>query len=194
LGLQSLALLHQFGVRQHFAVLSHLFDHSFVVNLNGAVVLVDLDAEFSYGGEVVRLGDVALESVVLHGVQVVVLTDQTPLVLVLTELVAGPNLLEVGNDMVTAFHDHSELVSASLDESDDLVVAHLEDLLAVDGVDVVPLLQPSLLGGGVGLDPAQLDGEGLVLAAHDDEAPGLALGPLQGHTYHLFGHLEVVFL
>ena len=36
-------------------------------------------------------------------------------------------------------------------------------------------LESSSLSGAVGLDPAKLDGEGLVLAAHNNEAPGLAL-------------------
>ena len=40
--------------------------------LNGAVVLVDLNAELAAGGEVVRLGQVSLQTMVLHSVNVVI--------------------------------------------------------------------------------------------------------------------------
>ena len=70
-------------------------------HLNGAVVLIDLDAEFAAGCEVVRLGQVTLEAVVLHGVHVVLHTDQPPLVLGVLVLVARPDLLEVGHNVVT---------------------------------------------------------------------------------------------
>ena len=40
--------------------------------LNGTVVLVDLDTELAAGGEVVGLGQVTLQTVVLHSVHVVV--------------------------------------------------------------------------------------------------------------------------
>ena len=36
------------------------------VDLDGTVVLVDLDAQLAAGGEVLRLGQVALQTVVLH--------------------------------------------------------------------------------------------------------------------------------
>ena len=55
-GLQVLPLLHQFGVGQHLPVLGHLLDYGLVVALDGAVVLVDLDAQLATGGEVLRLG------------------------------------------------------------------------------------------------------------------------------------------
>ena len=70
-------------------------------------------------------------------------------------------------------------------------MGHLEDLLAVDAPDVVPLLETSGLGRAVGLDPAHLDGESLVLPAHDDHPPGLALLPLDAHIDHLLRHLDV---
>ena len=76
----------------------------------------------------------------------------------------------------------------TLDDLADLVVSHLDLLLAVDVPDIIPLLQPSLLCSAVGLDPPQLDGEGLVLAPHDHEAPGLALLAGHGHIFHLLGH------
>lgn len=85
---------------------------------------------------------------------------------------------------------HCEAVAGVLDHGDNLVVAQLKDLLPVDLPDVVPLLEAGLLGRGVGLDPAQLDGEGLVLAAHDDEAPGLAGLAVQPGVDHLLGHAE----
>jgi len=188
LALELLPLLDELRVGQHLPVLRHLLDHSFVVALNWAVVLVDFDVELATGGEVVWLGQVAAQAVVLHGVQVVVDTDGVPLVLSVLLPVAGPDLLEVGHDVVTSFNNHGETVSRVLDEGDDLVVRHLEDLLAVDAPDVVPLLEVSLLCGAVGLDAAELDGEGLVLAADDDEAPGLAAGPLQVGGDHTLGH------
>ena len=54
--LQVLPLLHQLGVGQHLPVLGHLLDDGLVVALDGAVVLVDLDAQLATGGEVLRLG------------------------------------------------------------------------------------------------------------------------------------------
>ena len=73
----------------------------FFADLNGTVVLVDLNSKFAAGGEVLRLGQVALEAVVLHGVQVVLHPYQPPLVLVVLVLVAGPDFLEVGHDVVS---------------------------------------------------------------------------------------------
>ena len=91
--------------------------------------------------------------------------------------------------LVTPFNDHLERGAGGLDDAADLVVRHLEDLLAVDAPDVVPLLQAGRLGGAVGLDPAQLDGESLVLPSHDDHAPGLVLLPLDGDVDHFLRHL-----
>ena len=54
--------------------------------------------------------------------------------------------------------------------------------------NILAHLEVSLLCGAVGLDAAELDGEGLVLAADDDEAPGLAAGPLQVGGDHTLGH------
>ena len=70
-------------------------------DLNGTVVLVDLNSKFAASGEVLRLGQVALEAVVLHGVQVVLHAYQSPLVLVVLVLVARPDLLKVGHNVVT---------------------------------------------------------------------------------------------
>ena len=99
------------------------------VDLDGTVVLVDLDAQLAAGGEVLRLGQVALQTVVLHRlgkgwhyfccsidigkhtlmsiyactyVHVVIHADQPPLVLVVLVLVAGPDLLKVRHDVVAA--------------------------------------------------------------------------------------------
>ena len=67
-------------------------------------------------------------------------------------------------------------------------MSQLEDLLAVDAPDVVPLLQSGGLGRTVGLNTAQLDGEGLVLPSHNDHPPGLSLLPLDGHVDHFLRH------
>ena len=48
-------------------------------------------------------------------------------------------------------HHHLDAVAGRLDQAADLVVAHLEDLLAVDAPDVVPLLETGQLGGAVSL-------------------------------------------
>ena len=72
------------------------------VDLDGTVVLVDLDAQLAAGGEVLRLGQVTLQTVVLHGVEVVVHAYQSPLVLVVLVLVAGPDLLKVGNNVISS--------------------------------------------------------------------------------------------
>ena len=69
--------------------------------INRTVVLVDLDSKFAAGGEVLWLGQVALQTVVLHGVQVVLHPYQSPLVLVVLVLVARPDLLEVGHNVVS---------------------------------------------------------------------------------------------
>ena len=71
---------------------------------------------------------------------------------------------------------------------------HLKHLFAVDVEHIVPLLKTSLLGRRLRLDPTQLDGQRLVLASHDDEAPWLVLLPLETGTYHSLRHGEVVFL
>ena len=70
-------------------------------HLNRAVVLVDLNAKLATGGEVVRLWQVTLQAVVLHGVHVVLHANQPALVLVTLVLVAGPDLLEVRNDVIS---------------------------------------------------------------------------------------------
>ena len=167
-----------------------------------------------------------LEAVVLHGVHVVLHANQPPLVLVVLVLVAWPDLLEVGHDVITPgsqslslsdirtllcspLHDHLDAGAGRLDDPADLVVAHLEHLLAVDAPDVIPLLETGVLSGAVRLqilqkvrkiqnrhesddnghlDPAELDGEGLVLAADNDHAPGLALLPLDSHIDHFLWH------
>ena len=77
------------------------------VDLDGTVVLVDLDAQLAAGGEVLGLGQVTLQTVVLHGVEVVVHAYQSPLVLVVLVLVAGPDLLKVGHDMVPSEQEKS---------------------------------------------------------------------------------------
>ena len=69
--------------------------------LNGTVVLIYLDAQLSAGGEVLWLRKVTLEAVVLHGVHVVFHPDQPPLVLGVLVLVARPDLLEVGHNIVS---------------------------------------------------------------------------------------------
>ena len=74
---------------------------AWLAHLNGAVVLVDLNSKLATGGEVLRLGQVTLQAVVLHGVQVVLHAYQSPLVLVVLVFVAGPDLLEVGHNVVT---------------------------------------------------------------------------------------------
>ena len=51
-------------------------------HLNGTIVLVDLNSKFATGGEVVRLRQVALETMMLHSVQVVFHANQSPLVFV----------------------------------------------------------------------------------------------------------------
>ena len=137
-------------------------------DLNGTVVLVDLNSKLAARGEVLRLGQVALQAVVLHGVQVVLHPYQSPLVLVVLVLVAGPDLLKVGHDVVTSahkekitimlrlsvsspFNDHLNAGAGRLDDPADLVVAHLEHLLAVDAPDVIPLLETGVLSGAVSL-------------------------------------------
>ena len=70
-------------------------------HLNGTVVLIDLNAELSAGGEVLWLRKVTLEAVVLHGVHVIFHPNQPPLVLGVLVLVARPDLLEVGHNMVS---------------------------------------------------------------------------------------------
>ena len=70
-------------------------------HLNRTVVLVDLNAQLAAGGEVLWLGEVALQTMVLHGVHVVFHADQPALVLGALVLVAGPDLLEVGNDVIS---------------------------------------------------------------------------------------------
>ena len=82
--------------------------------------MVDLNSKFAAGGEVLRLGQVALEAVVLHGVHVVLHPDEPPLVLGVLVLVAGPDLLEVGHDVVPALHHHLQAVAARLDDAADL--------------------------------------------------------------------------
>ena len=61
-----------------------------------------------------------LEAVVLHGVHVVLHPDEPPLVLGVLVLVAGPDLLEVGHDVVPALHHHLQAVAARLDDAADL--------------------------------------------------------------------------
>merc|ERR1719400_488840 len=95
----------------------------------------------------------ALQTVVLHGVQVVLHAYQSPLVLGVLVLVAGPDLLKVGHNVVTSLNDHLNRCTGGLDEVTDRVVPHLEDLLTIDAPDVVPLLQPRGLSRAVGLDP-----------------------------------------
>ena len=69
--------------------------------LNGTVILVDLNAEFSTGCEVVRLGKVTFETVMFHGIHVVFHANESPLVLVGFVLVAWPDFLEVWNNVIS---------------------------------------------------------------------------------------------
>ena len=89
---------------------------------------------------------------------------------------------------LSPLNDHLDGGARGLDDAADLVVRHLEDLLAVDAPDVVPLLQAGGLGRAVGLDPAQLDSESLVLSSHNDHPPGLPLLPLDGDVDHFLRH------
>ena len=90
---------------------------------------------------------------------------------------------------LSPLNDHLDGGARGLDDAADLVVRHLEDLLAVDAPDVVPLLQPRSLSRAVRLDPAELDGESLVLPSHDHHPPGLPLLPLDSHVDHLLRHV-----
>ena len=56
----------------------------------------------------------------LHGVHVVLHPDEPALVLGVLVLVAGPDLLEVGHDVVAALHHHLQAVAAGLDDAADL--------------------------------------------------------------------------
>ena len=62
--------------------------------LNRTVILVDLNSKLATGGEVLWLREVALKTMVLHGVHVVLHADQPA-------LVAGPDFLKVGNDVIS---------------------------------------------------------------------------------------------
>ena len=69
--------------------------------LNRTVILVDLNSKLAAGGEVLWLREVALKTMVLHGVHVVLHADQPALVLGALVLVAGPDFLKVGNDVIS---------------------------------------------------------------------------------------------
>ena len=55
---------------------------------------------------------------------------------------------------LSPLNDHLDGGARRLDDAADLVVRHLEDLLAVDAPDVIPLLETGVLSGAVRLQIA----------------------------------------
>ena len=74
-------------------------------------------------------------------------------------------------------------------------MGHFEDLFAIDLPDVVHDFEAGGLGVAVGLDGADLDGQGLVLAADDLEAPRLTRRlPGQRQLDNLLRHVGTLYL
>ena len=76
-----------------------------------------------------------------------------------------------------------------------MIVPHIEDFFAVDFPNVVHDFEAGSLGVAVGLDTADLDRQGLVLAPNDLEAPWLTRAlTSQCQLNNLLGHLELTYL
>lgn len=70
-------------------------------------------------------------------------------------------------------------------------MAHFKDLAAINGVNIVTRFQASIFGRTVRFNLADFDGQTLILATNDNEAPRyICVGPLDGHVDNLFGHLD----
>ena len=92
------------------------------------------------------------------------------------------------------FCGEGEFGSRLFDFVDTVVVGHFEDFFAVDFPNVVHDFEAGSLGVAVGLDTADLDRQGLVLAPNDLEAPWLTRAlPSQCQLDNLLGHLELTY-